>query len=550
MGKIHRIFKIEKPFLNKGIKPTLVIKVNSRTFWLCGIAILLLFPALLINLGLLTFIDDEGIRSLVALEMKLSGNYIVPTLNGDYYYNKPPLYNWFLLIFFSISGKFNEYTARIATIFCLLGYAATIFYYLRKHFDAKTAFLNAFVFITCGRILFWDSMLGLIDIGFSWVTFTSFMVIYHQFKKGNYWALFLLSYLLTALGFLMKGLPAVVFQGFTLLAFFIYQKQFRKLFSIPHIVGGLLFVAVVAAYYLVYNEYHSLSHVFSTLFTESSKRTAVQYGIGRTILHLFTFPFEMVYHFLPWSLMIGYFIRRDIWKIIRQNDFITYNFIIFLANILVYWTSVEVFPRYLLMHAPLLFSVFLYLHSIHKSENSLAYRILDQLFLFVLAAMALGSFAPLFIPQTQGAAFLIPKTLSVGIALVTIAILYQRWKPQQLLLIVLFLLVFRVEFNWFVLPDRNANDFGDVCRQTSIEVGETFADQPLYLYKDTQLQTTNSFYITKERQQIVYRHHDHFNPNALYIIDPVLYPDVPYEKLAELKLRHDRLTFYVVKLKQ
>ena len=39
---------------------------------------------------------DEAIRSLVALEMKLSGNLITPTLHGEYYYNKPPLYNWIL----------------------------------------------------------------------------------------------------------------------------------------------------------------------------------------------------------------------------------------------------------------------------------------------------------------------------------------------------------------------------------------------------------------------------------------------------------------------
>lgn len=531
------------------IKQIFVINLNSRSVWLCIVAILLLFPALLINLGLLTFIDDEGIRSLVALEMKISGNYIVPTLNGDYYYNKPPLYNWFLLIFFSIAGKFDEFTARLATIFCLLGYAGTIYYYFRKHFDVKTAFLNAFILITCGRILFWDSMLGLIDIGFSWVIFTTFMVIYHQFKKGNYWALFVLSYFLTALGFLMKGLPAVVFQGFTLLAFFIYQKQLRKLFSIQHLVGGLVFIVLVSSYYLIYNEYNSLSNVFTTLFTESSKRTAVQFGIWRTFLHLFTFPFEMVYHFLPWSLFIGYFIRKDILKLLRQHDFITYNLLIFFTNIIVYWTSVEVFPRYLLMHAPLIFSVFLYLHQINESEDSLSFRILDRLFLIVLGVIALGSFAPLFLPQTQNAIFLIPKTLMVGIALVSLVFLYQRWKAERLLIMIVFLLVFRVEFNWFVLPDRNANDFGDACRQSSIQVGKTFANQKLYLYKETQLQTTNAFYITNTRQEMVRRQMHQFESDAVYIIDPWIYKNLDYEKVGELKLRHGKLTFDVGKLK-
>ena len=50
------------------------------------LAILIIFPALLINMGLLTLNEDEAIRALVALEMKYSGNLIVPTLNNTYYY--------------------------------------------------------------------------------------------------------------------------------------------------------------------------------------------------------------------------------------------------------------------------------------------------------------------------------------------------------------------------------------------------------------------------------------------------------------------------------
>ena len=71
----------------------------SNTLWVI-LACLLLLPALLINLGLMTFIDDEAIRALVALEMKWSGNFITPTLHGEYYYNKPPLFNGILLVFF------------------------------------------------------------------------------------------------------------------------------------------------------------------------------------------------------------------------------------------------------------------------------------------------------------------------------------------------------------------------------------------------------------------------------------------------------------------
>ena len=118
------------------------------------ILILVLFiPASTINLGLLTFIDDEAIRALVALEMDLSGNWITPTLHGEYYYNKPPLFNWLLSLFFPWMG-YNEFTSRLVNVLCLWGFTATIFGLLRKEMGSKQAFLIALATFTCGRILF------------------------------------------------------------------------------------------------------------------------------------------------------------------------------------------------------------------------------------------------------------------------------------------------------------------------------------------------------------------------------------------------------------
>jgi 4-amino-4-deoxy-L-arabinose transferase-like glycosyltransferase len=373
-------------------------------------ALALLPAALLIQLGLMTFIDDEAIRSLVALEMKLSGNYVTPTLHGEYYYNKPPLYNWILLAFFSMAGTFNEFTARIPTLLSLCGYAATVFFVFKPKYGTRIAFLNAFVLLTCGRILFWDSILGLIDICFSWVMFGLFMVVYHTFRKGNFLQLFLLSYLLTAVGFLMKGLPALVFQAFTLSAYFLYKGQFRRLFSAGHFLGVGLLAAIVGSYYLVYHQYNDLGNVFATLFDESLKRTGVRFGVWRTVLQIASFPLEMLYHFLPWSLMILYFFRRGIRRQILQDDFITFNLIVFGANIIVYWTSPEVYPRYLLMLAPLLFSAFLYLHDDHAERRSFAWRIIDGVFFAFLLLIVAGSVAPVFLERTQQVAGLYFKT--------------------------------------------------------------------------------------------------------------------------------------------
>lgn len=525
-------------------------RVERYRPWLYLAALLLLLPALLINLGLLTFIDDEAIRCLVALEMELSGNYVTPTLNGEFYYKKPPLFNWILLAFFELTGRIDEFTARSVTVLALLGYAATVFYFFRRHYSTKVAFLNAFILITCGRILFWDSMLALIDITFSWVVFTSFMIIYHEFEKGRFWRLFLLSYLLAAIAFLLKGLPAVVFQGITLVVYFAYRKYFRGLFSLPHIAGGALFVLIVGSYYFTYHQYNSLEVLFNTLVYESTQRTVVHYSWWETILHIFTFPFEMVYHFLPWSLFIIYFIRRDIRQLLRRDSFILFNLVIFLANILVYWTSPEVYPRYLLMLAPLIFSTFVYLHFIHRKENTWQFRTLDRLLFILIVIIAGAGFAPLFLERSAWIIGRVPKAISLGAASLFLVFLYQRWRSERLLIIVLFLLVFRIGFDWFVLPDRNANDFGNLCRISSKKVGNQFIGEPLYIYGErTLMQMTNSFYITNERRQIVPIKKDNFVKEAVYIIDPPAYPGVEFEKLEELYLRHGQLTFHVGRLK-
>ncbi|MDP4227881.1 MAG: glycosyltransferase family 39 protein, partial [Bacteroidota bacterium] len=295
-----------KPFID-------YFRNNPKYIYL--LAGILVLPALLIHLGLMPFINDEAIRATVALEMILRHNYIVPYMGGVLYFNKPPLFNWILIFFFRLAGNFTEFTERMPTIIFLLIFLYTIFYVTKKHFGTFKGFVAALMFLTCGRILFYDSLLGLIDITFSWVVYLNFMLIYYFFSKQKYYLLFICSYALTAAAFLMKGLPAVAFQGITLLTLFIYRKNFKKLFSIPHFTGIFIFLIITGAYYFAYYKSNpgSILVVFENLLNESTKKTAVQMGFLKTIIHLFTFPVEITYHFFPWSLMIVLLFSKNVW---------------------------------------------------------------------------------------------------------------------------------------------------------------------------------------------------------------------------------------------
>ncbi|MCD4735143.1 MAG: glycosyltransferase family 39 protein, partial [Bacteroidales bacterium] len=232
--------------------------IENHNWVLYALFLILLVPALLINLGYLPLIfpSDEPRRALVALEMMISDNYITPTLNGEFYYNKPPLYNWIIAGFYQMSGSCSEFALRLPVTIALVLFGITIFLFHRRRFGTIHAFTVAAIFITCGRILFYDSFIGLIDICYSWIVYLNFMVIYLYYDKGNLWKLFIYSYLLTLAGFLMKGLPSVVFQGFTLLAFFTYNKKFRILFNYRHFAGVFVFLLGLVVFYTIYLSYN------------------------------------------------------------------------------------------------------------------------------------------------------------------------------------------------------------------------------------------------------------------------------------------------------
>ncbi|MEO0727709.1 MAG: glycosyl transferase, partial [Bacteroidota bacterium] len=89
--------------------------------WLLILILVLIPLAFLVNLGVQPFIDDEGNRATVALEMIWSGNFITPTLHGEYYYNKPPLWNWILALSMWIHGGASEWAVRFPAVLALWG---------------------------------------------------------------------------------------------------------------------------------------------------------------------------------------------------------------------------------------------------------------------------------------------------------------------------------------------------------------------------------------------------------------------------------------------
>ncbi len=491
-------------------------------------ALVLCLGAFLINLGTVAFIGDEAIRSLVAFEMYKTGDFVVPTLNGQEYYNKPPLYNWLIYANSMLFGSFGEWPARITTLLFLAAFGYTVYYYSRKHFDILTSASLAFMLLTSGRILFWDSMLGLIDICFSWIIFLQWMIMYHAGKEGRWKSFFILSYGLFALAFLLKGLPAVVFHGLSLPAALIFHKEFKKKFiSLDHVLGILSGLAILLAYYIPYADRVSLQNVLAVLFDQSMQRTGTHHGAMKTIIHLFTFPLEQFYHFLPWTLLLIPVFVPGFRQRLQENRILQFSVLMFAVNIPVYWISVQVYPRYLLMFLPLLHLTGYYLLFHAKDIHLWIPKTIRGIFmgmigLAFLATLGMGMYQPLrsvpYFPWIW-----MGGTLLMAICLTGIWFEKTKW----ILWMCISLLAVRTIFNLTVIPLRAIEFTENKCREDIRRLASQHADHPWLIYGETETHQVARFYTSAYSDQVIRKTNSIADPKAYYIVDKTMYADLP-----------------------
>lgn len=458
--------------------------IDKYPFRIFLLFIFFAIPAFLINLGLLPLFADEPTRSSVALEMILNKNYSVPTIASEYYYNKPPFYNWILAAFYLCFGSYSEFITRLPAIIPMFLYAITIYLAVEYFLKNKSmAMLSGLFFLVNGRMLLYDSMLGHIDVFYSWLTFISFMCIFYFFQKKQWFLLFFVSYVITSVTFLSKGLPSIVFQGFTLIALLTYTSNFKKLFSWQHIFSGLFCLFIIGVYFYNYSFYNpDLESYFSTIWDQSSRRTAVRIGFWSSIKHLIIFPFEHVAHLAPTSLLLFFCFHKQFINKLRVNKFLLFCSITFIANIWVYWMSPETRPRYLLMLYPLLFIIWSHAYYTYKDGFPKLNRIFNKI-LFVLGVLVtLAVLAPLFMKMDGYVNHLILKVLFVFTGCAAFTLFIFKFQKHQMLAFVGLLLMVRFAFSFFVLEHRFQHHQGVYFKAAAIEMADISAGSDFYFY--------------------------------------------------------------------
>lgn len=446
------------------------------------VTLILLAIALFGWLGLIELRAEEPRRAIVSIEMLLSGNWIVPHINGWAYYNKPPVFNWLMAAFFALAGSMEEWVVRLPSLlsFILLGFLN--YRFTRKYVSERVAVLSSLFFLTGADLLFYGTVnTGEIDLFYSLVVYLQVMAIFIFFHRKEYLKMFLWSYFLVAIGFLTKGMPSLAFQAITVLAVAIYHRKFLLLLGWQHLLGILLFAGLSGIYLYFYGLQDNAIAFLVRQFKEASQRTGLETPLTDTLIQFVTFPLQLIKLLLPWSLLVFFFFRKGFFRSLFENNFIAFSALFFVFNILLYWISGDFKARYYYMFFPFLCVLLAYYFEKHQESMPVTRKVIFSIFNIIALVLPLAFIAVLFIPQTAVLPGVFLKVIVVVIIAAIASFIYFRYK-QKIYALVLLLVVARIGFNVFYLPALQNDDNVMYYRDAVAGLLEISGDEPVYLY--------------------------------------------------------------------
>ncbi len=191
--------------------------------------------------------NHECFVSITAREMLESGDWIMPTYNGEPRLQKTPLSYWLVAGLAKITGQIDEFTTRMpSAVFGILSVAAVI-YFVNQWLSFRIAILSAAVWATSlGYIRYSHNarpeMVLTFFIMLCFLTFYSAVSANTRKRQIIYMLVFWTSFGLANLAKGPAPLPLVLVPLFFYVAVFRWWKQIPKLLPI---IGMVIFLAIV-----------------------------------------------------------------------------------------------------------------------------------------------------------------------------------------------------------------------------------------------------------------------------------------------------------------
>jgi 4-amino-4-deoxy-L-arabinose transferase-like glycosyltransferase len=301
---------LRKDTSNSGSNPLRLIKVSAITKFSgsFGLDTRKDFPLYLFGLTLLLFFPGLGARDFwapvepryaeIARVMFSKNEWIVPTVNGDLYTDKPILYFWLVLIASKIFGGVSEWTVRLPAAIGGVGFVVATYLMGRDFFSARVGFYGAIILATSVRVI-WESRWAHIDMLFCFFfVLTIYFGARSLLRKGNPYEI-LLAYVFMALATLAKGLIGVVLPGLMFFVLMVARRDWRMIVDAKLPLGIPIFLLITAPWFYLVNQATNGKWLADFIYIHHVKRYTAGVGHRQPFYYYFT---TLPADFLPWTI--------------------------------------------------------------------------------------------------------------------------------------------------------------------------------------------------------------------------------------------------------
>ncbi len=239
---------------------------------------------------------DEPRQAIMAREMMARGDYIHPYLNGVPYLEKPPFHPWLIVAAAKVTGKVNEFSARIPSAVAALLLLLLVYLLGRTVDHEVSGFLSALILATNYQFL-GNARESVMDMTFALLIGAGIIFGYLCIEKDRKWLL-PLALLPCAGAVLSKGPAGLVVPLAVLFLYCVATKRVRRMF-LPLTAGCLLSAAVASVWFILAGKAYTDEFIFH--------QNIARFATGFDHIEPFWYYLhKLFFNFLPWSLVLPF----------------------------------------------------------------------------------------------------------------------------------------------------------------------------------------------------------------------------------------------------
>ncbi len=358
-------------------------------------------------LGSYPLLDADETRYVgMAREMMKTNDFMTLYLNGNYFFEKPPLFFWIECISFKLFGA-SELTARLPIVLLSLMPLGLLFCLCAKAKGLKFAFISSIILMTTleyaflTKIAILDSVLASFCVSSVLCYFYTFFT--HQKNKKWFW---LLVYVFMGLAVLAKGIPGMAVPAGTIIISSVIFKSYKETFK-SMLYGLPVFLIIALPWHiLMFQTYPDL------FYQEYIYKHHILRFLGSDVIHRnepwYFYIITLIWGLTPYTVMfLGI-------KNIKSDKIITLNTVAGLWILVFFSLSGTKLITYILPVYPFLAVITAEIWScyIEKDSKLLKYSILTVYSILVLGVILFPFVSAYLLKEDAGNMYLMQISLA------------------------------------------------------------------------------------------------------------------------------------------